>query len=540
MLSYVKIVLITILLSNFAYAIDLNTLRNQIKGQYYNSGTTTQVQNEDPNFDANSTAESVQSTNAQSTFLNYGTTLTGNCTAVIKQIIDNLVCTEQEVNVDKNTSITQTKTLTDIIWIDGIVQTFSDAYYCDLNNLLYPTQTECENVCNYISCPDNYSLDAGQCYQAPNCLFGSYNKVSKQCELLNTSYSCSLGGTYDSLTACELYCNINSIPTITTTSTNHIQFANSEYVRLFIDSSHFTDWILLSSNTSRTITYPFLWSTITASLAVNNYMLQMKYTYTGNIGGYTENTGWVNLKLPTYPSYCNYYYGNDYRTAVASSSWGSSSCSASSYSTNYIDGTMAVSYCGQGTGFITIAQQCGSIGQHEMQYQFNFKSDIYPNPNTSLTCPLGYTLSGTSCIKTGTCSQSTCPAGTTASGSVCVSQPTCGYGIFEPSLDLCEAAGIINQVGCIKQQQVNDTPVINASLVYTITPDSINDNCGSLQSPNCLTTSNMCIQKLKKDNSCTNYQDVCTQYSQAFICILTEHHIYQTCAYNSSINMVSK
>ena len=117
MLSFLKVptfIMLIFLIAGFSIAIDLNALRNDVKNKYYNQTTIDNTATKDPNYDPNKTWETAQDPSAQSKFPNYGATITGSCTAVVKETTNELICTERSEDITKVTNHNQTKSLIDI------------------------------------------------------------------------------------------------------------------------------------------------------------------------------------------------------------------------------------------------------------------------------------------------------------------------------------------------------------------------------------------------------------------------------------------
>lgn len=466
MLSTVKLPLITltflIFTSGHVFAIDLNTLRNQVKSNYYNQNTIEKTAERDPNYDPNTNWQTAQDSDAQSKFLNYGATITGSCTAIIKETTNELICTERTDDVTKITNHTQIKSLIDINWIDTIIQETIEVYYCDVNNEVYKDIDNCNSVCTYFTCPLTYVLDSGQCYATPLCVTGTtYNTTTKQCEKTNT-YSCSLGGTYTTSSACTSGCKNTVAATVNTTY--GCTYTNGFFFR-----------IISTDCNSVTLTYECdEYNTLTINL---------------NKG---ESTVYKCFDNSAYPEVKYDYDGRIYQRGAVGLSWQF----YGTYTTNYIT-------------------------------------------STSYSCPPGYTLSGTSCIKTGTCSLSTCLSGTSASGTLCVASPYCSSGgAFESSIAKCELGATVNYVACTTQEGLENTLVEQAQLVYTENPYPMPEECGTTLPYSCLNSSNMCITK-NIDGSCKSYDTVCTYYERPYSCTITEHHTYKDCNYQATTTVVN-
>lgn len=311
---------------------------------------------------------------------------------------------------------------------------FAATYSCPANYTYNSTTATCEaapicqsgtayntvqNKClasAVLGCPSGYYPDYDYdgndvCATTPICTYGSYNGSYNRCQM-TLGYSCSLNAqSYSTSSACSTACSSTVAPTGTapvyetvTTAPTYLWTGCARSSSFYYSTKGGFQITANDGCDSATVTYYGPGGVVYSPA---NVVLTKGSSAVVTSGGksitiYLSGSAVTNYN-PYNPNMAYFFL----TSSDSSIDWSNATYSGYLYTTNYVEG------CPDGFTYYPDYHIC--------------KKDIIISGGYS--CPDGYTLSGTTCVKSGTCSTtSSCPTGTTKSGSYCISTPNCPSG----------------------------------------------------------------------------------------------------------------
>ena len=313
-----------------------------------------------------------------------------------------------------------------------------------------PARDRCESAPSGTSCPASYSWNgsAGKCQALPSCSAGAYNPVTDRCEQSATaSYACSLGGSYPSLAACSSSCAQSAAcSTVTPNVTLSGPQAWCQPSRIVCSGGTLTfycsqggslSYNVTGMNCSSDVSLPggyYISYLVGSGQGFTIYGCQNVYDpefgyYPNGIcdfTGYVSTQG-VNVTGSTYPGTPGYWNALDalgvntfpgYPNAL----WGHDSTIWTPWYPLYFNG---------------IPYQVCPLGNYACGGGYCSAPGACSGPTYS--CPVGWTLSGSTCYQAAGC-----PAGGSLNGisekCEAAGTPTCSSGTYDPANGVCYQA----------------------------------------------------------------------------------------------------
>jgi len=471
------------LLSSYALAEDYSSYLQELKGnmqQYNTQSSVGSVKEITPQYDENKTNYvDSQDSAAANKFLDYGSSISNDCTVTINELTKKAKCDERTEYKYYATPVTQNKILVNLDYESENFINEKIVYYCSENDVVYNTNAQCNVNCTYETCDPSYYMSGKQCYSNPHCQT-DYTYVSgiNKCRKYISRYECSIGGSYSSLSKCKNNCsNTRNATTTSTCSVSGSQGVTASQFRVADNIKKYRIYMRASSCSSTTV------------------VMYIKYTSTISY----NDQGWSSAVE---------------RYISVPKNGGSATAITTSYGHSTI-----YTYFSYRHGRITLTSNTA----------FNHSTLTYTpvlRYSTSYSCPSGYALSGTKCVKTGTCSDKSYNAYASA---------TCTYGgSLNTSLGKCVDSVNTNYTACDPQTEYYDDIRYNAVLEYILSPSNFHPlvNC-IMGNFTCIDSRNTCKQKASS-GSCNVYKNICFEYTRGGSCDRVEEHIYTDCSFKTT------